>query len=414
MRIIINEDNPKASGGGRKNLRFTWDCKELIATSCVCYRKFVHSRRSAFTLIELLATIAILAALIVGALFAYVSVTSWAKATADKQTLTILNDALTRYKTQGGNVSALTVGADIGAVLSRMQNSTTWGSISHQFLRQGVTYPARSLGAMGSGASYNFYRYNTYSSTTPGAGTPTNQYIYGQGTGYMADASGSYQFECTTSTNYVALKQSNGTVTIFEADSVSLDTFNPADSVTFWSCASDVDPTPSGTITTLYCSGDAYTGQITALNVSGLTSITSLDCSSNQIDSLNVSGLTAMTDFNCSGNLLTSINVSGLTALQTLTVSANTLGTWSVSGLPALTDLDAGACGLTAFSFSGLPLLSHLGLASNSLDSTALNSIYTALPDRTSLSAGFIGRIGNPGAGGATNSIATSKNWTMH
>lgn len=363
---------------------------------------------------ELMITVLIVGALAASALMVFTSVTAWAKSTSDRQTLTVLNDALTRYKTQGGNVNALTVGADISSLLSRMESATTWSGMSHQFIAQGVTYNARSLGAMGSKASYTFYRYNTYSSATPAPGEPTNQYIYGQGVGYMADASGSYQFECTSSTNYVAIKDSSANVTIAEADSISVDTFNPSGSITFWACASDSDPTPSGNITTIYCSGDAYTGQITALDVAGLTSLTSLDCSSNMIASLNLGGLTGLTDFSCAGNELTAINVNSLTSLTTLNLSSNLFTSLSISGLPLLTDLDAGNASMTSITISGMPLLSHVGVGGSALNAAALNALYTALPDRTSLSAGLVSRNGNPGAVGATNSIATSKNWTLH
>lgn len=120
----------------------------------------------AFTLIELLATIAVIAVLVVGVLFFTVSYVQNARQTADRQTLTILNDALTRYKCEGGSVTSLTSGADIGRVLSALQSAITWGGRSHQVLRSALTYPARSLSASGDHAQYHFDRYNTYLAET--------------------------------------------------------------------------------------------------------------------------------------------------------------------------------------------------------------------------------------------------------
>jgi prepilin-type N-terminal cleavage/methylation domain-containing protein len=58
---------------------------------------FTHrSNNKAFTLLELLSTITIIAVLVAGVVFVVPYFVSWAKQTSDKQTLTVLNDALTR------------------------------------------------------------------------------------------------------------------------------------------------------------------------------------------------------------------------------------------------------------------------------------------------------------------------------
>ena len=127
--------------------------------------RLLSKMKKAFTLLELLVTITIIAALVAGVIVVVPSFISWAKSNADKQTYTILNDALSRYKTEGGSVSALTASSDIGALLARMQAGVTWGNRFHQFLSKGVTYPARSISASGVAAQYKFTRYNTYDST---------------------------------------------------------------------------------------------------------------------------------------------------------------------------------------------------------------------------------------------------------
>ena len=57
--------------------------------------------RSSFTLVELLSTIAIMAVLVVGITAFVANYVTWAKNTSDKQTYTVLNDALGRYKCEG-------------------------------------------------------------------------------------------------------------------------------------------------------------------------------------------------------------------------------------------------------------------------------------------------------------------------
>ena len=127
----------------------------------------------AFTLVEVLATIAIVAMLVAGAIVVIPSFIAWAKTNSDKQTYTVLNDALTRYKTEGGSVSALTASSDIGSLLTKLKNGVTWGNRFHQFLGKGVTYPARSISATGAAAQYRFTRYNTYNSTDSSSGGET-------------------------------------------------------------------------------------------------------------------------------------------------------------------------------------------------------------------------------------------------
>lgn len=125
-----------------------------------------------FTLVEILTVLVLVAALITGAVMFTSGYVTWSKQTADKQTLTVLNDALTRYKTQGGNVNALTSGAPIRNVMARLGQTVSWGNISHQFLQTGITYPARSIYAKGTGAQYRFSAFNTYTNETGGT-SPT-------------------------------------------------------------------------------------------------------------------------------------------------------------------------------------------------------------------------------------------------
>jgi Leucine-rich repeat (LRR) protein len=64
-----------------------------------------------------------------------------------------------------------------------------------------------------------------------------------------------------------------------------------------------------------------------------------LRCSSNQLTNLNVSGCTALSTFDCSDNSLTNLNVSDNTALTGLGCSTNYLSSLNVSANKALTSL---------------------------------------------------------------------------
>src|SRR5581483_7125032 len=155
-----------------------------IRAASGCFHPMLPLRReNSMTMLELLVTILIVAALIAGVIFFIANYVSWSQNTADKQTYTILNDALTRYKTQGGGVSGLTYDATIDRVLAALQTQTTWvKGQSYQFLDSGVTYHGRSIGETGTGAQYHFSRYNTYydgsgQQSNPGGGATAPTFV---------------------------------------------------------------------------------------------------------------------------------------------------------------------------------------------------------------------------------------------
>lgn len=138
-----------------------------------------------FTLIELLAVVGILAVIVTGALFFTASYIQWAKQVSDQRTLLVLNDAINRYKCEGGNVNALTAGAPISHVLANLKTAVTWAGMSHQFLQNGFTCAAKSLFSAGTGAQYRFGAYNTYKAETGcvSTGTPVRIYLTTVGAG---------------------------------------------------------------------------------------------------------------------------------------------------------------------------------------------------------------------------------------
>ena len=123
-----------------------------------------------------------------------------------------------------------------------------------------------------------------------------------------------------------------------------------------------------GNITELDFSGTYINKQpLTAIDVSGLTSLQTLNCSCNQLTELNVQGLTALQALDCSNNKLTELNVQGLTALQALECNSNKLPELNVQGLTALQALECSNNKLPELNVQGLNALKKLECNSNKL-----------------------------------------------
>jgi Leucine-rich repeat (LRR) protein len=135
------------------------------------------------------------------------------------------------------------------------------------------------------------------------------------------------------------------------------------------------------------------TKQLTSLYVNGCTALEYLDCEDDyQLISLIVSGCTALHELNCYNNQLTSLDVSSCTALHELSCYNNQLTSLNVSGCMALAYLDCD---------------------DNQLTTAALNTVFTALPDRAT---GFYSSIyiyNNPGTGTCNRAIAENKGWSV-
>ncbi|NVP22695.1 leucine-rich repeat domain-containing protein [Treponema phagedenis] len=79
--------------------------------------------------------------------------------------------------------------------------------------------------------------------------------------------------------------------------------------------------------------------RLTALNVSGCTSLQVLYCSYNQLTALDIRGLTSLQHLYCSYNQLTALDIRGLTSLQHLYCYNNQLTTLNASGCTSLQEL---------------------------------------------------------------------------
>jgi hypothetical protein len=105
--------------------------------------------------------------------------------------------------------------------------------------------------------------------------------------------------------------------------------------------------------------------QLANLNVSGCTHLKKLNCAQTLITALDVSGLSFLETLDASSGVLISINLLGCTGLKTLICNQNQLATLNLDGLSNLLTVQAGGNNLTSMSFSGCPALKELILDSN-------------------------------------------------
>jgi len=174
-------------------------------------------------MVELIAAIAIVAILVAVMVPAIGNFVETSRRTADRQTLAVLNDALNRYKMQGGDISALTSGASVGNVLSALQAPVSWAGVTHQFLKAGTTYTAASISSAGEGAQYRFSRYGTYADGT----VIGNSILPGNSdfNAWLAEA-----FDKADSTDYVVLTNPSSSL-LFKID---VRVVNSGDKVEVW------------------------------------------------------------------------------------------------------------------------------------------------------------------------------------
>lgn len=103
----------------------------------------------------------------------------------------------------------------------------------------------------------------------------------------------------------------------------------------FGNTLSSLDLSKNTALTTLYCEFN----NLSSLDLSKNTALTTLTCYNNKLNSLDLSKNIALTTLNCSNNLLNTIDVSKNTALTALTCTNNFLNTLDVSKNTALTTL---------------------------------------------------------------------------
>ena len=149
-----------------------------------------------------------------------------------------------------------------------------------------------------------------------------------------------------------------------------------------------IDVTGCTSLSALKCTGS---NQLTSLDVSTNTALTSLSCGSNQLSSLDVSNNTALTSLSCDSNQLSSLDVSKNTALTSLSCSTNQLSSLDVSNNTALTKLWCNANQLTSLVLGTNTSLTSIECDNNQLpildvsNNTALTKLHCKFNLLTSL-----------------------------
>ncbi len=125
----------------------------------------------------------------------------------------------------------------------------------------------------------------------------------------------------------------------------------------------DLDISSNTALTSLSCSNNA----LLSLNTSQNTALTNLGCHNNQISSLDLSQNTLLTTLFCHGNDLTDIDVSALVDLRVFHCYDNQLTALDIVQNTALFSLDVQDNQLTSLNLSQHPILTQLNCADNQL-----------------------------------------------
>ncbi|HRR59030.1 MAG TPA: T9SS type A sorting domain-containing protein [Paludibacteraceae bacterium] len=157
----------------------------------------------------------------------------------------------------------------------------------------------------------------------------------------------------------------------------------------------------------------------TTLKVYGNVKIFGCSDNNNNITGLDASNNTGLTSIECMKNNISSLNVSGLTVLERLLCYKNNLSTLDVSGLSSLSYLSCNNNKLASLNITGCKKLSLLTCHNNSFSTQALDDIYCSLPMRSVGNEGNINPLDTITDANYTTVIATnksnaiSKNWKV-
>jgi Leucine-rich repeat (LRR) protein len=126
-------------------------------------------------------------------------------------------------------------------------------------------------------------------------------------------------------------------------------------------------------ITAFSCNGTSE--QLTSLDVSGMTNLTSISCLLNiQLSNINASGCTALTSINFMPWVPLSLNLNGCTAFTDLSVNNRSLSTLDIRNCTALTNLACNNNQLEALNLEGCTSLQTLNCSNNNIASLLLNT----------------------------------------
>ena len=118
---------------------------------------------------------------------------------------------------------------------------------------------------------------------------------------------------------------------------------------------------------------DASIGSLAGIE--NFTNLVSLQCSNNQISNLNIGSLKKLIDLNCNGNVLTALSITGASSLENLYCQSNLLESLDASNLTNLIVLECSQNKLKSLVLVGLTKLQSLVCSGNTLTSLNLNDL---------------------------------------
>ena len=328
-------------------------------------------------MLELLSAILIIAVLATMVTFFTASYIQWSQQVADQRTLVVLNDALTRYKCAGGDLTALTSGAPAGHIISKLTNPINWNGYVHQVMQTGVTYSSKSLTGAGYHQTFKFTGYNSYS-TPVNPGQDIVDRLASQGTP-PDSATANWIQTNATSPYYLVLSQPSSSTTIGMTVTIV--------GTLYVNWGDDTTATYSGstTITHTYASAGNYgvilSGQVTSFisvyadghtafggDISTMPTLTFIKIAGTNTITGNITAMTGLTYVNAEGSSALSGSITNLTGLTTLwlTASASTSITGSLTNLTNLTTIYIDTAQNISGDITGLTSLTKLQLNNSS------------------------------------------------
>lgn len=150
-----------------------------------------------------------------------------------------------------------------------------------------------------------------------------------------------------------------------------------------------------------------------AIDISGFANLEHLGLRTNDIKSLDLSKCSKLKVLDLGYTNYFSSSFSNCRDLEYLDLSGRYFARFSLSGFSKLKVLKLKDNALREFDASKLSALEGLDLRDNKLTSTALDQLFSTLPDRKGQAPGILLIAGNPGVNTANRTLAEANNWQV-
>ena len=152
---------------------------------------------------------------------------------------------------------------------------------------------------------------------------------------------------------------------------------------------------------------------LTSLDVSKNTKLTTLWCHENLLESLDVNKNIALTKLHCDNNRLTIIDMSKNLLLRELYCNVNYLTDLVVNNKAALRELDCSSNRLERLDMANNNALNVLRCSRNQMNADALDKLFLTLDNNAILGGKTIYIFGNPGTSDCNIELAEVRGWEV-